>query len=745
VLTIGLFLGSTEDSYGQNILRGIHQVFNDKNVRLLCFTSGSLRSYHGFEAQRNVLYRMVDVHALDALIITGAISHHISKTDLIGFCADYYPLPLVTVEIEVPGVPGVLIDNSSGMRLLMEHLLTEHRYSQYFHVSGPVAQQEADIRRSEFENALENAGIEVPADHIVEGDYTMESGAKAAGILAGRIVPGESVIVCANDSMAIGLCDVLRQRGLRIPEDVAVTGFDDSIDARYSQPPLTTVRQSTVQLSTRAAILALDLAEGRIAPGDPQAHVKVPAEFVLRGSCGCPSSDSRREAGGEEELAGETESQVRLSMERKLNQLRLLSEALITSIQLHDVLDVLEYELPLLGISSCYLSIFEDPSRESTRSRLLYLQKNGERISLPPSGKPFATVQLLPGGIAALGDEDRLVVVEALYSKDEKLGFVVFVTDRYASALTGTIRSLLSGALQTVLLLDERTRHESQLIEYQDRLRENNVRLVNTLASLQSAQEQLEQAERMAALGELVAGVTHDLKTPLGTSLTAATHLRSRGRLLREKFTDGSMTRSDLEELLESVAEGTEILENNLDRAAVLLDSFRTVAADQTGGLKRRFAVKEYLEKVVLSLKPQWKRYSVEFSIDGDETVELDSYPGAFSQIITNLIINSLRHGITSEDQAQIEMAFLVRGDRLLLSYRDSGVGIASDIADRIFEPFFTTAQERGGTGIGLNVVQNLARTVMGGDIRLTNPGEAGAQFELEIPLRAEVKRGDRT
>jgi DNA-binding LacI/PurR family transcriptional regulator/signal transduction histidine kinase len=731
--TIGLFLGSTEDSYGQNILRGIHNAFRDQPARLLCFTSGSLRSYHGFEAQRNVLYRMVDRDSLDALIITGAISHHISSTDLQGFCADYYPLPLVTIEIAVDGVPGVQIDNRSGMKELMEHVLASHRYKQFFHLAGPRSQQEADIRREEFAAAMEARDLEIPPGHIIEGDYTIESGLSAAADLADRIVPGESVIVCANDSMALGLMEGLRERGFSIPDDVAVTGFDDSIDAQYADPPLTTVRQSTVQLAEKGARLALDLVEGRVEPGD--ASIKVPAKFILRQSCGCAPESPELMRNVAEELAGDSDARIRLSMERKLNQLRLLSEALITSIRLPDVLDVLEYELPQLGISSCYLSIFEDPSRESRQSRLLFKQRNAVREPLPPAGVRFDTTMLLPGGIASLGEEDWMVIVEALYSKDEKLGFAVFITDRYASALTGTIRSLLSGALQAVLLLDERRRHEKQLLDYQQRLKDSNIKLVNTLASLQSAQEQLAQSEQMAALGELVAGVTHDLRTPLGTAYTAATHLRSRGVELQRKFVAGSMTKSNLEDLLSLLDETGEILSSNLERAELLLDSFKTVAADQTGGQRRRFRLREYLDKVILSLKPQWKKYRVAFHIEGDEELELNSFPGAISHILANLIMNSLRHGIEPDQEANISISFFREDEQVILEYRDSGKGIPGDLAVKIFDPFFTTARERGGTGLGLNIVQNLARTVLGGDITLENPGEPGALFRLKMPM----------
>ncbi len=732
MLTIGLFLGSTEDSYGQNILSGLDRIFSSREIRLLVFTSGSLRSYHGFEAQRNVLYRMVDRENLDALIITGAISHHISSTDLIGFCADFYPLPLITLEIEVPGVPGVHVDNYMGMSAMMDHLISLKRFHQFFHLSGPRDQQEAELRKAAFLKAIDQAGIDLDQTRITEGDYTIESGLSAAAELSRLIVPGESVVVCANDSMAVGLMEGLTERGFSIPGDVGVTGFDDSIDARYAQPPLSTVRQSTADLAARAAQLALEIVDHKSVPA--AAVVKIAPELIIRSSCSQRSSrDVHMESASPDDM--ESETRLRLATERKLNQLRLLSEALITSIKLSDVLDVLAYELPALGINSCYLSIFEETNRESRRSRLLFEQRDGVRRELPKAGVSFDTISLLPGGLKELSQSARLVIVEALYSKDEKLGFVVFITDRISSAVTGTIRSLLSGALQSVLLLDERGRNEKQLLEYQERLREGNRKLINTLSSLQNAQKLLEQSEKMAALGQMVAGVTHDLRTPLGNALTASSHMHSQSLALQKRFEDGSMTRSDLAAMLELFEESSRIVAANLERAEQLLGSFKQVAADQAGEGRRRFPVRQYLDQVILSLKPQWKSYDLKFTISGDEQLVLDSYPGAFSQIITNLLTNSLKYALNPGRRERIDIDFRRDDKQLCLVYRDSGPGIPGEHGAKIFQPFFTTGMEQGGTGLGLSIVYNLATSVLGGEISLVNPGEPGACFELRIPL----------
>ena len=258
--------------------------------------------------------------------------------------------------------------------------------------------------------------------------------------------------------------------------------------------------------------------------------------------------------------------------------------------------------------------------------------------------------------------------------------------------------------------------------------------LAASLADLQQAQEQLVESEKMASLGGLVAGIAHEINTPVGIGVTAASSLHERVDQLRAMFDDKTMKRSDLERFLDSVQEGVGILLSNLNRAAQLVHSFKQVAVDQTSDSKRRFKMKEYLDEVLLSLRPRLKKTGHQVSIDCPDDLVVDGHPGSLSQVITNLITNSLIHAYQPEESGHIDIRVRHEGNRVRLVYRDDGKGIPPDHLDKIFEPFFTTRRGEGGSGLGMHVVYNIVKQQMGGRISCDSELGKGTVFTISIP-----------
>ena len=259
--------------------------------------------------------------------------------------------------------------------------------------------------------------------------------------------------------------------------------------------------------------------------------------------------------------------------------------------------------------------------------------------------------------------------------------------------------------------------------------------LTESLASLKSAQAQLVQSEKMAALGDLVGGIAHEVNTPLGNALTAASSLQETVDGLSNLYQKEKMTRSDLEYFLDHNNESTEILMTNLHRAVELIENFKEVSVDQSHIELRSFEVKEYLEKVLQSLRPKFKHTNHQLLLDCPNPIEVTLYPGAFAQIISNLVMNSLIHGFDGVSAGRVDLK--VRSDQkyLLLGYRDNGRGIEADVLERIYEPFVTTKRGKGGSGLGMNIVYNLVTRCPGGTIECrSTPGE-GVHFDIRLPL----------
>lgn len=274
---------------------------------------------------------------------------------------------------------------------------------------------------------------------------------------------------------------------------------------------------------------------------------------------------------------------------------------------------------------------------------------------------------------------------------------------------------------------------ERQLAEAQ--LQEKAQQLEQTLTSLQQAEDQLIQTEKMAALGRLVAGIAHEINTPIGIGVTATSLLVEKTDAFVLRFQGGLLKRSELEKFLSTAQQSSQMALKNLERAAELIQSFKRMAVDQSSESKRIFNVESYLEEILLQLSPKLKATQHAVVVHGDAALEINSFPGAFSQIVTNLVMNSLLHAYTPDDRGVIKLDFQGSDRRFVFFYTDDGIGIPAENLSKIFEPFFTTKRGQGGSGLGLHIVYNLVTRKLGGTIRCESQWGKGTQFTIELPL----------
>ncbi|HEY8027279.1 MAG TPA: PAS domain S-box protein [Burkholderiaceae bacterium] len=280
---------------------------------------------------------------------------------------------------------------------------------------------------------------------------------------------------------------------------------------------------------------------------------------------------------------------------------------------------------------------------------------------------------------------------------------------------------------------------EQRVIERTDELQRANMELAATLTTLNMAQEELVRSEKLAALGSLVAGIAHELNTPIGNSLMVASTLVDQTRTLTEGFADGSgMKRSTLDAYLKDSAKAGDILVRNLFRAANLVTSFKQVAVDQTSSQRRTFALSEVVSEILLTLSPTLRKTAFEVTQDIPDDLVLDSYPGPLGQVITNLVNNALLHGFEGRSTGKVSLSALLNREGLIeLSVRDDGVGIPAANLNRIFDPFFTTKLGAGGSGLGLNITHNIVTGVLGGKVRVQSEVGSGTTFVLTLPTAA--------
>ena len=259
--------------------------------------------------------------------------------------------------------------------------------------------------------------------------------------------------------------------------------------------------------------------------------------------------------------------------------------------------------------------------------------------------------------------------------------------------------------------------------------------LEKALNKLKKAQQQIILREKMAGLGNLVAGIAHEINTPVGNAFTASSTLAEDSATTGEAYNAGTLTRSDLEGFLATTAESTRIIQTNLNRASELIRSFKLVSADQTSEESRRFAVAPYIQDVITSLRPRLKRRKVSVIPRIDESLEVVSVPGLISQVVTNLIVNALDHAFGPEDKGEIVLEGNAEEDGWSLVVSDDGRGIPKDIQSQVFDPFFTTARGSGGTGLGLHIVYTTVTNNLGGQIVVDSQEGEGTRFGMWFPM----------
>lgn len=280
---------------------------------------------------------------------------------------------------------------------------------------------------------------------------------------------------------------------------------------------------------------------------------------------------------------------------------------------------------------------------------------------------------------------------------------------------------------------------EDRVTERTDALARSNQDLRETLENLERTQSKLITSEKMAALGELVAGVAHEINTPVGVAVTATSHLQLKTRDLLERFANGAMKKSDLEGYLKVAGESTDMLMVNLSRASELVQSFKKVAVDQSSEAMRVFDLRQYVSEVLLSLQPKLKKTRLRVALDCPEGLELNTYPGALSQVITNLIVNSMVHAFDPESEGDIQLTFeQERENGLLFTYRDNGKGIPPEYLGRIFDPFFTTRRGSGGSGLGLHILYNIVSSQLQGSIHCESAPGVGTSFYIRMAVNIE-------
>jgi len=733
--TIGLLMDNRWGSYSEGAWTALNTIASEKNINLVLLPSETIINKNEYEYQFNLCYNYIENQLFDGIIILSSIVRYSNMHEHYAHKLNFLTTtPTISIGSFLPGaLSSILIDNKTGIREAMTHLITHHHLTKIACITGPAGNQEAIDRFDTYKEMLLLHHIPVDPSLIVEGDFFIESGITAGKILYEERNIAIEAIICANDAMAIGFMQYCIDKNISIPNDVKIIGFDNVHEIQFLMSPLASIEQPYEQIST----LALELLTKTWAGIEVEPTYLVESHFISRTSCGCieyidhPQGFNvnyyNKDALLQFSQAITYEGIKKIIVNRQMNNLMLEGIHNIMSPKTQtDLLIELPLILSKLNIKTCLISLFNPSDGQSPDNPLHIghsaLKTSPEDIDLPQLSSSIfcyqqATVQL---GQPTFYDSNLLIppemvfedrhhtfILEPLFFNEELFGIILFELGLIDSNVYETIRRHLSNAIKLHTMFDY----------------------------LKSTQKHLVQSEKMAALGTLVAGVAHEINTPIGIGITAASFILDQTNMFKEKLNSNQLTRKELADYTHCVKETTNILFTHLQKASSLITGFKNVSADQIVEDLRLFDLVAYTHQIKNSLMPETKKHKVIFIIEGDDSIEALGYPGTYAQIMTNLIMNTLLHGIIPERTITIQIQLKSKNKNVYINYTDNGKGIPDTIIDKIFDPFFTTQKGTGGTGLGLNIVYNTVTQKLKGTISCQSTFGQGATFKLSFPL----------
>lgn len=827
--TVGYLAPGIYEDNSLAIWSGIVEVARAADVNVLCFAGNQLREPRDFSSQANAIFELVDTTRLDGLVIwTSSLSSYVGRDAIQRFCAQFRPLPIIAIGMTLPGIPGVLLDSYGGMRTLVTHLIADHGRRRLAYISGPAGHREAVERYRAYCDILAESGLPLdPALVTPPYPWDEQFGQEAITLLLDERQAQFDAIVSVNDELALGALRALLARGVRVPDDVALVGFNNTRHGRIVSPSLTTVPIRMQERGRQALRMLLARLAGEAVPEE----VMLPTHPVLRRSCGCPDAAvaqaaaaiTRLPSGGPAEASGTAQlaavrPRIIEAMEQALETsaeaprgMADLGDAFLTDVlggtlgaflallesrlrevveargdvlawqgtisalrraalpcllghdplllraeglwhaarvmigrwawhaQAHgdwlvrqqanglyaigrgmtasggpaEMMDILARELPQLGISSCYVALYEERGQPTEWCRLALAFDATGRAALDRAGQRIRARELASGLLLPAGCSQQLVVMP-LYFRDEHLGFLMLAGSWRDGAFYQELQGQISSALKSVLLLEENIALYHQAIQAQ-----------------QVAQEGQSLAEEASQLkSRFLSVVSHELLTPLvllvGLSEMMLRESPGNRPALPEPY------RQDLARIHISAQQLGGLVRDVLD-----------LARSQVGQLKltkKAVDLGEVLKPVILVGEEMARSKGLAWQAEiAPDLPPVSGDPARLQQVALNLVTNAVKF----TERGQVCLRVEANAEAVTASVSDTGLGVPLAEQEVIFDEFRqserTATRGYGGLGVGLAICRQLV-LLHGGEIGVRSSGEenGGATFFFTLPAMTE-------
>jgi C4-dicarboxylate-specific signal transduction histidine kinase len=724
--------------------------------------------------------------------------------------------------------PNVSTDLLQGTYDAVSHLIEVHGRRRIVCVRGPD-QSDSNGRYDRYVEALRAHGLSLDAS-LVSDRYSWDKAeALAREFIHALLDRGDiefDAVFGANDFLAIGALNALRERGVQVPYDVSVIGIDDRIEAHNSIPPLSSVHQPCYEMGRRGVELVLAQLRGETAP----ALETIPSELALHTSCGCMSPamrhtalteeaawplgpgegaehaaanrqraltemaaalagdstaeqvweaffdeiDRRKSAGfipvlgrslnrsvaaggdplvwqnalsvlrrqAHRELADSPETLARaenlwhmarvlatdaacsaerrrqMQVEQRQRELAAVGQAIMTTLNMDALVEVLVREIPRLGIPACYLTLHDGPAWPPETMRLILAFNARGRLALEAEGLRFPASQLLPEGILS-GEERLALLVKPLYFQEEHLGSVIFQIGPRDGKIYQALAGIISSALKGGMLVQQVQRHARELEQSYQALRAN--------------QERLLISEKMASLGRLTAGIVHEINSPLAAARTSLARMDKLVGEYLSSIDDPAVTPADHREIAREMSHSVQLAAKAAERVADFTRGIKAQTRNLGPSEPLRFNAVPVIKDALLLLQHALREGQCTARLDpATDVMELYGAPGQLARVVTNLVINAI-DATRAKGGGVIGVRLEPAGEGIVLHVQDEGCGISEEILSKIFDPLFTTKPFGESAGLGLTIVHDIVTGEFGGSVEVLSQVGIGTTFTLRF------------
>ncbi len=701
--TLGLLINDIDGSYQTYIWLMLKQAAEEMDCNLMVFEGRSLKHDDYADKQHHIIYNFIEKDRFDGLVITSSsIASFIKYDEFLQFMKKYRDIPFVSFGVEIPGALSVICDTKVGMKNLIRHLTDDHGYTKIIFVTGPAGNDAAIERLEAYKEVLEEKNIDFDENLIFQGDFISNTGYH----IMEEIVLSKKeyeAIVFSNDDMALGAikCIENMKDSGKYPVDkrIIICGFDDSLNASKVNPPLTTVKQPIKEMCFKSV-------EALIESENKEEAIILPSVIVKRASCGC-------EYNKEKDKLNDINS-VKLVLNCRVHE----------NIQTYLIEELFEKLGPALKnsfIESCFVfkyvegpifydeeMAFDENFKVPLRSEMIYAYYNGERKAIEQKDNIIRTTRIVP---ECFIPEDRrfTYLVMPLFFKNEHFGYVCFeVTDNDVMTFE-MLRGQISNTLKGALMLLERD----------------------------SIEESLRENERLASLGQMIGGISHNLMTPIMSISGISTALGDLISEYRESIEDGTVTKEDHYEINSEMAEWVKKLKDYNSYMSNVITTVKSQAIQLNSHSENDFTIDELVNRIkfLKNTDITIKKANLELIVNIDANVVIQGDVSNMIQILDNLIKNAIQSYEGKElYQCRVELHIRKNENMIIIMVKDYGSGIPEDIKPRLFKYMLTT-KGKNGTGLSLMLSYSTIKGKFGGEIWFESEENQGTAFYISVPI----------